>query len=1080
MATVAGLRPLAPGLSLRSFRLVQRVGTGATGDVWSALDARGEEVALKARPIQSADDEQLIRQEFERLRTLRIPNVVRVLTAGSDQGYVFFAMERARGEPLDAWVRGGGDLGQRVHRCVAAGAGVARALAGIHRLRLAHRDIKPANVLVAGDDQITVLDFGTSGFGVLDQDEALAGSLPYMAPEQRIGLPHDHRVDLFALGVTLHEALSGTPARTWRPDEPRRSLLALGAAVPVQLAALVDSLVALDPVERPSAEEAQDLLERLASGRLLPPAPWPAPRRYHGDAGRLLQGSAVVVGLPGSGRRRMVSEARAAWYRKGYRSVAGQCRPDEPFGALAEILRAVLAPLERRAALDLCGPDGPLLAAVVPELPLDDDQLPARNPAPALVGQAMGRLLSRAGPLAVALWDIDDADPGTTRALPHLDRTSSHQVLVWATGTQPGFGLRTILPPAWTADTHAAVVAELAPGTEPGPPASLPLHSAAHAWRQLAADRGLPGPSDPVDPALVALSVLDIPFPRAVAASLCADLQALQGTGQLAVWHVDNGDDTATLTSGQEQLVFRDLGTLALARAAPADRPRLCRAAAQAWLDARELARRVRHGASLALRAGHATQKVLRAAIREELGRGRPGELDRWLKLLALHHPAAEEDFELHYARLLVDLELRPASFSPDDLAALAARARTRREEGLATYLQVVFSARRGDRAAAAELGRRKAADLAARHPRLTADLLREVALANILRGEAGTAVRDARAALARARQAAGRGLPDGVAPPLSRSEVSAMTTLSAALLYAGRVAEAVEQCAEGAARCRAAGLSRGEGALLANQGIGELYLGRRANAEATLARCRAVQGEHRDPVVLANLSVTQARLAVERGDLSAGRVLVDEGLTAARAAGDPHLVGEAWCLVLDAAVHTADPAEAQRALASYGAEGVGSAWDHWPAALARWRWLIGDLDGALRATEEPRSGHGELCIRAERARLLLVGGRYDDASGVARALADDAEASDELELALFARLVDCAARGVSDGEARGPLGATRHSRWVHLYLGALHLDAIRRRLRGENVDALLRQLRVRSRNLGHRLYEALARAEGW
>ncbi|RME23121.1 MAG: hypothetical protein D6798_14175 [Deltaproteobacteria bacterium] len=532
--------------------------------------------------------------------------------------------------------------------------------------------------------------------------------------------------------------------------------------------------------------------------------------------------------------------------------------------------------------------------------------------------------------------------------------------------------------------------------------------------------------------------------------------------------------------------MFADLGTLALARAAMTDRERACRTAAQAWLDAREISGRVRQGARLALHAGHTSPKVLRAAIREELGRGRPDELDRWLKLLALYHPAArehpdaEEDFELHYARLLVDLELRPASVHPEELTTLAGRARGPRQEGLATYLQVVHAARRGDRAAAAELGRRKAADLVVRHPGIAADLLREVALAHILLGEAGTAVVHARSALARAREAASRGLPAGVAPPLTRSEVSAMTTLSAALLYAGQVAEAVDQCAEGAARCRAAGLPRGEGALLANQGIGELYLGRRAQAEATLARCRAVQGEHRDPVVLANLAVTQARLAVERGDLAAGRVLVDEGLTAARAAGDPHLVGEAWSIVLDAAVHTADPGEAQRALSSYGVDGVGSAWDHWPAALARWRWLIGDLDGALRATDEPRRGHGELCIRAERARLLLVGGRYDDARALARSVADDAEAGDELELARFARLVDCAARGAGDGEVRGLLGAARHSRWVHLYLGALHLDAIRRRLRGENVDSLLRQLRARARNLNHRLYEALARAEGW
>jgi hypothetical protein len=183
---------------------------------------------------------------------------------------------------------------------------------------------------------------------------------------------------------------------------------------------------------------------------------------------------------------------------------------------------------------------------------------------------------------------------------------------------------------------------------------------------------------------------------------------------------------------------------------------------------------------------------------------------------------------------------------------------------------------------------------------------------------------------------------------------------------------------------------------------------------------------------------------------------------------------------VLEAAVHRADPAEAQRALSIYGAVGVGSSWDHWPAVLARWRWLTGDLRGALAATDEPREGHGELCIRAERCRLLLVAGSYPQAAHEGQALADAAEALQYAELARFARLVAAAARGAPDPEVHADLLDTRGSRWVHLYLGALHLDAIRRRLRGENVDALLRQLRARSGDLGHRLYSALGRAEGW
>ncbi len=267
---------------------------------------------------------------------------------------------------------------------------------------------------------------------------------------------------------------------------------------------------------------------------------------------------------------------------------------------------------------------------------------------------------------------------------------------------------------------------------------------------------------------------------------------------------------------------------------------------------------------------------------------------------------------------------------------------------------------------------------------------------------------------------------------------------------------------------------------MLANLAIAHFHMGNRGRAAEAAARCRAVQPRHRDPVIAAVCLNLQARLAVELGDLGAGRPLLDEAATAAQALGLGRLLAETWTLVLEAALQRFDHSEARRALQGYGADGAHSELDHWPAVLARWLWYRGDLDGALRATEEPRTGHAGFVVEAERARLLLISGRYEQAWTLAEDLHRRARDGESTEVAQFARLVAGAARAVSDADYAPLLQDTRKSRWVHLYLGALHLDAIRRRLRGEHVGPLVRQLRARARDVDHAFYTALAREEGW
>ena len=156
---------LAPGLKLGAHVLVKRLGVGSYGEVWLADSPDQPERAIKISQLESANDVVTFQLEFEKLRPLRLPHVVRVYQTGVSGRRAWFTMDVAQGIPLDKWVQGGATLNERVKRLCQAGAQVALGIASIHRVGLAHRDLKPANIHVDNDGQATILDFGTARFG---------------------------------------------------------------------------------------------------------------------------------------------------------------------------------------------------------------------------------------------------------------------------------------------------------------------------------------------------------------------------------------------------------------------------------------------------------------------------------------------------------------------------------------------------------------------------------------------------------------------------------------------------------------------------------------------------------------------------------------------------------------------------------------------------------------------------------------------------------------------------------------------------------------------------------------------------
>lgn len=205
--------------SLGDWHLIKRLGRGGMAEVWLGERTREgvvQRAALKLMTAGLSDPE--LRRRFVRERAilarLSDARIARYYDGGiSADGRPWLAMEHIDGEPIDRWCAGH-RLGLRAR--VALLGEVAAAVAHAHRSLIVHRDIKPSNVLVNGDGQVKLLDFGIAKQiagddvnGNLTQTTARVLTLHYSSPEQLRGEPVSTATDVFLLGLLLFELVTG-------------------------------------------------------------------------------------------------------------------------------------------------------------------------------------------------------------------------------------------------------------------------------------------------------------------------------------------------------------------------------------------------------------------------------------------------------------------------------------------------------------------------------------------------------------------------------------------------------------------------------------------------------------------------------------------------------------------------------------------------------------------------------------------------------------------------------------------------------------------------------------------------------
>src|SRR4051812_6973794 len=398
------------GLVAGRYLLQRRLGRGAAKDVWLAHDLTLDRAVALARVSGPAAWERLRREARLTARLGGHRHIVTVHDVFDDDGTPCLVARYMTGGSLaDRLARApGGRL--EPAEAIRAGREIALALAHAHMHGIVHRDVKPDNVWLDGDGEAALGDFGIA----LADGETTGGShgTPlYAAPEQARGEEVTARSDLYALGATLFELLSGRP--------PLEASALEG--VPEPLERLVRALLAERPEDRPGA--AADVAAALE--RMIAPAPLAveAPPGLVGRSAELARLRAAlddawagatrtvaVVGEPGIGKSTLLDALAAEAQRRGGRVLRGRAQPVvRAYGVWREIVRS-LAP-----------PDSGPLQALIGAPP--SDAAPGGEEERLRLFDAVADLLATAAaerPLLIVLDDLHWADASSLALLAHV------------------------------------------------------------------------------------------------------------------------------------------------------------------------------------------------------------------------------------------------------------------------------------------------------------------------------------------------------------------------------------------------------------------------------------------------------------------------------------------------------------------------------------------------------------------------------------------------------------------------------------------------------------------------------------
>lgn len=196
------------------YEIIEQIGTGGMSDVYKAKCHKlNRFVAIKVMKSEFSEDKTFVskfRAEAQSVAGFTHPNIVNVYDVGDENGIYYIVMELVEGITLKKYIEKRGRIPFK--EAVSIAIQVANGLDAAHKHNIVHRDIKPQNIIISKEGKVKVTDFGIAKVASSStiNSSSTMGSVHYISPEQARGGYSDARSDLYSLGITIFEMLTGT------------------------------------------------------------------------------------------------------------------------------------------------------------------------------------------------------------------------------------------------------------------------------------------------------------------------------------------------------------------------------------------------------------------------------------------------------------------------------------------------------------------------------------------------------------------------------------------------------------------------------------------------------------------------------------------------------------------------------------------------------------------------------------------------------------------------------------------------------------------------------------------------------